>query len=94
MQMSKRFILSLVAVAVQVSAFVGPSSPITPQRRAVSSVQMMVDGSSLAEISSMAPVFTATPGLILAETEAWVQPTATLLGPFLNFLSFAMVRDV
>jgi hypothetical protein len=29
---------------------------------------------------------------LIAETDAWVQPTAFLLGPFLNFLSLAMVR--
>jgi hypothetical protein len=32
--------------------------------------------------------------MFLAETEAWVQPTALVLGPFLNFMSFAMVCDV
>jgi YggT family protein len=29
-----------------------------------------------------------------AATEAWVQPTADFLGPFLNFLSFAMLARV
>lgn len=29
--------------------------------------------------------------LLLAETEAWVQPLAFVLGPFLNLFSFAMV---
>ena len=57
----------------------------------MSPVQMVDASSSFAEISNMAPFFTATPALMLAETEAWVQPTALLLGPFLNFLSFAMV---
>jgi hypothetical protein len=32
--------------------------------------------------------------LLLAEAEAWVQPTVTFLDPFLNLFSFAMVRDV
>ena len=35
----------------------------------------------------------ASSGMLLAETEAWVQPTALVLGPFLNFMSFAMVCD-
>jgi hypothetical protein len=55
----------------------------------------MLDGSSImAEIATtMGPMetFQATTGLLLAETEGWVQPTALILGPFLNFLSFAMV---
>lgn len=83
----------VLLVGAQVSAFVGPSSPIVPARRAISSVQM-VDGSSIADISTIAPIFTASPGLILAETEAWVQPLSTVLGPFLNFLSFAMLCRV
>jgi hypothetical protein len=31
------------------------------------------------------------PSIMLSETEAWVQPLATILGPFLNLFSFAMV---
>jgi hypothetical protein len=31
--------------------------------------------------------------LLLAELEPWVKPTALFLDPFLNFMSFAMVRD-
>lgn len=30
--------------------------------------------------------------MLLAETEPWVQPLALVMGPTLNFLSFAMVR--
>ena len=30
--------------------------------------------------------------MLLAETEPWVQPLALVMGPSLNFLSFAMVR--
>jgi predicted thioredoxin/glutaredoxin len=29
--------------------------------------------------------------VLLSETEAWVQPLSAVLGPFLNFFSFAMV---
>jgi hypothetical protein len=32
-----------------------------------------------------------SPFLLLAQTEAWVQPTITVLDPFLNLMSFAMV---
>jgi hypothetical protein len=40
--------------------------------------------------SSFAQTITA-PSMILAETEAWVQPAVAALDPFLNFMSFAMV---
>ena len=33
----------------------------------------------------------ASSSMILSETEAWVQPLSLVLGPFLNFFSFAMV---
>lgn len=36
----------------------------------------------------------ASNSLMMAETEAWVQPTATLLGPFLNIMSFFMLTRV
>lgn len=32
--------------------------------------------------------------VLLAETEAWVQPAATFLDPFLNLMSFAMLTRV
>ena len=32
--------------------------------------------------------------MLVAETEAWVAPTAAILGPILNLLSFAMVRRI
>lgn len=35
-----------------------------------------------------------SPGLLLAETDPWVQPLATILDPVLNLLSFAMVRSL
>ena len=33
-------------------------------------------------------------GLVLAETDPWVQPLASILDPILNILSFAMVRTL
>ncbi len=33
----------------------------------------------------------ASSSVLLSETEAWVQPLSMVLGPFLNFFSFAMV---
>jgi len=52
----------------------------------------LVDIASIGSISDTLPVLTSNPGLLLAETDPWVQPTALVLGPFLNFLSLAMVR--
>ncbi|OEU15050.1 putative YGGT family protein [Fragilariopsis cylindrus CCMP1102] len=37
---------------------------------------------------------TPSTSLLLAETEAWVKPVSTFLGPFLNFMSFAMLCRV
>lgn len=32
--------------------------------------------------------------VLISETEAWVQPLSNVLGPFLNFFSFAMVSEL
>ena len=32
--------------------------------------------------------------VLLSETEAWVAPLSNVLGPFLNFFSFAMVSGM
>ena len=48
----------------------------------------MIDNSLLDIVSS-----TSTSSMMLSETEAWVQPLANVLGPFLNIFSFAMVRN-
>jgi hypothetical protein len=37
-------------------------------------------------------VTTASPSLVISETEPWVKPLSQVLGPFLNLFSFAMVR--
>lgn len=78
------------------SAFVAPTSPIasTIGASASSSLSMMdpTIASSLTETVNAA--VSSGSGLLLAETEAWVQPTATVLGPFLNFMSFAMLCRV
>ncbi len=36
----------------------------------------------------------ASSSVLLSETEAWVQPLSMVLGPFLNFFSFAMVSGI
>mmetsp|Transcript_47104 Transcript_47104/g.87496 ORF Transcript_47104/g.87496 Transcript_47104/m.87496 type:complete len:171 (-) Transcript_47104:208-720(-) len=44
-----------------------------------------------AELSS---AVASTSSMMLAETEPWVQPLASVLGPFLNIFSFAMLCRV
>merc|ERR1712025_1259125 len=80
-----------------VSAFVAPTSPILAAAGARTSLSLsMIDpaiGSSFSDTILGASMASGS-GLLLAETEAWVKPTATVLGPFLNFMSFAMLCRV
>lgn len=77
------------------SAFVVPQSSVaTTARTVTSSALSMMDHASLSESANAVVAMTSGSGLLLAETEAWVKPTATLLGPFLNFMSFAMLCRV
>jgi hypothetical protein len=56
--------------------------PVSSEITSPTTMRMMIDPSS------------AINTMMIAETEAWVQPTALFLGPFLNFMSFAMVCSV
>jgi hypothetical protein len=60
-------------------------APTTSRQISTTNTLNMMDPSSLAQ------AMTTAPSMILAETEAWVQPAASALDPFLNFMSFAMV---
>ncbi|CAB9518211.1 YGGT family [Seminavis robusta] len=79
--MTKSLLLLLLLAASTASAFV--VSPVTQHRRGMASRLQMVDPSHL-----------ASTGIMLAETEEWVQPAVTFLDPFLNFMSFAMLCRV
>jgi hypothetical protein len=81
--------LAVLLLVNEASAFVGPLSPIAASR---ASSTLNMDVASITETSNALSVI-ASSGMTLAETEAWVQPTAFVLGPFLNFLSLAMVRE-
>ena len=106
MMLLKRLFSSILLLGVPVTGFVRPLSlPMThrPLMQSGSSAMKMLDGSSsmIAELATTTAttigsmeLFQSNTGLLLAETEGWVQPTALILGPFLNFLSFAMVRPV
>lgn len=76
------FRLLLACILFEMVAAFAPiaSSPII-----TSSPLHMMDVTSMPDIAST--------GMILAETEAWVQPLALVLDPFLNLLSFAMVSQ-
>mmetsp|Transcript_24561 Transcript_24561/g.55023 ORF Transcript_24561/g.55023 Transcript_24561/m.55023 type:complete len:174 (-) Transcript_24561:432-953(-) len=45
--------------------------------------------SHVASIGAMQEVVSSS--MMISETEAWVQPLSAVLGPFLNFFSFAML---
>ena len=83
--------IALLLLAHDTMAFVAPSSPLLASRASTSALSMM-DVSTVTEASNAISTTMASSGMMLAETEAWVQPTAFVLGPFLNFMSFAMVR--
>lgn len=50
-----------------------------------------VDTLSSVVAESSSSVVTPMNTMIISETEQWVQPLASVLGPFLNIFSFAMV---
>ena len=47
-------------------------------------------GTSAMDVNALLNVVVSS-SVLLSETEAWVQPLSAVLGPFLNFFSFAMV---
>jgi len=74
--------LLLTSILLGAASAFAPIVPMTPTSTKVTSLNM-VDMSSVHDIAST--------GLLLAETEPWVQPLSLVLDPFLNLLSFAMV---
>ena len=78
------FRLFFVAVMLGTASAFAPIATHTAAT-ATTSLRMM-DVGNLQDVASS--------GMLLAETEAWVQPLSLVLDPFLNLLSFAMVRVV
>mmetsp|Transcript_51526 Transcript_51526/g.124410 ORF Transcript_51526/g.124410 Transcript_51526/m.124410 type:complete len:135 (-) Transcript_51526:651-1055(-) len=71
----------------------GRRTSSSPSATATSLNMMVVDPQVVVDtVSTFSTTSTST--MMIAETEAWVQPTALFLGPFLNFMSFAMVRSL
>mmetsp|Transcript_51522 Transcript_51522/g.124403 ORF Transcript_51522/g.124403 Transcript_51522/m.124403 type:complete len:197 (-) Transcript_51522:214-804(-) len=71
----------------------GRRTSSSPSATATSLNMMVVDPQVVVDtVSTFSTTSTST--MMIAETEAWVQPTALFLGPFLNFMSFAMLCRV
>lgn len=84
--MTKLNLLLCALLLSSASAFV-----VAPATKVASTTQLaMMDVTSFSEALTYSM---ASSQLVLAETEAWVQPAVTVLDPFLNFMSFAMVSD-
>ena len=86
----------------EVSAFVQPSvvgrvtsssGHVTIPSTRQSSLKPLQMGLSTIVTAESANAVAFSSGLLLAETEPWVKPVAFALGPFLNFISFAMVSQ-
>jgi YggT family protein len=63
---------------------------VQTMRPAASLRMMMIDPTAAVE----AVTTVSSNSVLLAETEAWVQPAALVLDPFLNLMSFAMLARV
>ena len=65
-------------------------SSVPPSETATATNLKMMDVSNMMDVVTATTASTSS-SLMLSETEEWVQPLATVLGPFLNIFSFAMV---
>ena len=97
--MMKNLALLLLACTLSVGqAFVSPSlqvtqyTPTTSSSRSSSAMSMMM--LDIPSVTETAVGAMSSSGMILAEIEPWVKPVATILDPFLNFMSFAMLCRV
>lgn len=84
--------LLIACTLVTVSLAFAPPTTMTTTVHAASVASPPVTSLQMVDVSSMPDI--ASTGMLLAETEAWVQPLALVLDPFLNLLSFAMVRNI
>lgn len=91
----------LQAVVPLVGGFVVPQqsvlSPTTAAARTTLTPSLHMLPSAADVMASSSPLLEtsiASSLTLIAETQAWVQPTATFLDPFLNLMSFAMLARV
>ena len=91
-----RTFLTFLLVVSEAASFVQPVSYqiLSTSSKTYETSLAMMDVAAITDASSAISSAIASSGITLAETEAWVQPTALILGPFLNFLSFAMLCRV
>jgi len=85
-------------------AFTAVSSPLTfasTKNMAIpsSSQRNMIDASMAFDVMNhmehtSSAITSSSASLLISETEPWVQPFASVLGPFLNIFSFAMLCRV
>ena len=87
-----QYSLLLLAVLMSRASAFTTITPATTFVARSSSLRNMMDPSTVEAITTSAAAAVTSSALVLAETEAWVQPAATFLDPFLNIMSFAMVR--
>mmetsp|Transcript_20118 Transcript_20118/g.24037 ORF Transcript_20118/g.24037 Transcript_20118/m.24037 type:complete len:175 (+) Transcript_20118:88-612(+) len=101
-----RLILGISAVALlpSISAFTTVSSSFTlasrisearpSSQRNMFDVSMAPDVMNHVEHVSSALITSSSSSILLSETEPWVKPFASVLGPFLSIFSFAMLCRV
>jgi len=92
--------LCIYLAVASTSGFVAPGLTSLGNVQRSQSLRMMVP---LTEVSYLSigdlgstsdAIVTAASSLMVAETETWVQPLASVLGPFFNLFSFAMLCRV
>jgi YggT family protein len=91
--------LILIAVAVMIgSSSIGCNAFVVAPRTAAlawpSASKKLVLLRMVDPVSTVSETLAVSNSLLLAETEAWVQPAAFVLDPFLNVMSFAMLARV
>lgn len=86
------FLVTAFAIIQFTSAFVVPGAQrTTPSLHAPF---QRADGRPIIRSASHCNLLPDASLLLLAETEPWVQPSALILDPFLNLMSFAMLARV
>jgi hypothetical protein len=96
--MSRSVVLALLLslLFAESNAF-APTLPFTKYAASANSNQVAATGIQNAAPSSPVALRMIDPvqsSMLLAAAEPWVQPTISVLDPFLNLFSFAMVRNV
>ncbi len=70
------------------------SNQVVLEASPVDAVDYITNSGTSAMMDVNALLNVVSSSVLLSETEAWVQPLSAVLGPFLNFFSFAMVSRI